>query len=531
MITKLPMLLVFVPIIVSIFIYVTQRPRANLLAFAVQAVLIGVYLQILGRSDQISGQLFLVGGWTLESGIALKLDALSMAFIGMALFIWTVVLFYLWPDHHNDHKFLFFFLFLQGTFLGLLLVNDLFSFFIFVEICTILISILVVYKKDGFSLRAGMYYLVINTMGMQAYVLGLVFVYKMTGTLNWDRATAILASIGPTPGVIAGYVLMMSGICVKAAFAPTFNWLSRAHGAAPAPISTLLSALLVKAGLYGFIRISQLFGDLPLAGDFFLYLGFATALSGTFVAIAQKDIKQLLASSTVSQVGLILIGVSQFGSPAYYGGLVHMVAHAGFKSVLFMGAGLIINGYGGERRLTDIRGVRHRYPVMSLIMGIAILSIIGTPFLSGYPGKYIIGESLRGAPVLFWLFQLLGLGTMIYYLKFAQIFLPEASPRRVSQKPNLPMAAGAALCIVLPYAYGSLGTLLGLDLPVVSLFSLEKLIIWALSAVVAVAFFRSFIFSDYLTPLMHRIREINVPFYVTAYMFLSLIAIMFVFTL
>ncbi len=530
MITKLPMLLIFIPIVVSILLYVIEQPRVNRLAFAVQASLIAVYLQLLRVFDQLSGQLFLVGGWTLESGIALKVDSLSMAFIGMTLFIWTVVLFYLWPDFRNDHKFLFFFLFLQGTFLGLLLVNDLFSFFVFVEICTILISILVIFKKDGFSLRAGMYYLVINTMGMQAYVLGIIFVYKLTGSLNWDTAAVRLAEIGPTPGVIAGYVLMMAGICVKAAFAPTFNWLSRAHGAAPAPISTLLSALLVKAGLYGFIRISQLFGTLPLAGSFFLYLGFATALSGTIVAIAQKDIKQMLASSTVSQVGLILIGVSQFGSPAYYGGLLHMVAHAGFKSVLFMGAGVIINGYDGERRLTDIRGVWHRYPVMSITMLIAILSIIGTPFLAGYPGKYIVGESLRGSPGLFWLFQFLGLGTMVYYLKFAQMFLPEKTPRLITRRPNLPMTASAALCVALPYVYGQLGSLLGLSLPGVNLFSLEKIIIWSVSMVLGILFFRSLIYNDYLTPFLHRIREINVPFYVTAYMFLSLIAIMFLFT-
>jgi multicomponent Na+:H+ antiporter subunit D len=532
--------LVFIPIVTAIFIYILEKKWGNYLVFAAQFLMSYVFLRLILIFPQINNRSFVLGDWTLASGIALKIDNLSLAFIGLSIFLWWLVLIYAWEFHGTDNKFLFFLLFLEGTFMGLLMVNDLFSFFIFIDIITILSSILVVYKKDGWSLRSGLYYLLINSMGMLTYLLGFMIIYMLTGTLNWDLATTRLAALPPTGAVTTAYVLMSASVTVKAAFFPTFNWLSRAHGSAPASISALLSGLLVKGGLYGFIRIQELFGGSPL-GDFYFYLGFVTALAGIIFAISQKDIKQILAFHTISQVGIILIGISSIQTDSYYGGLIHLFNHAIFKSLLFMGAGVIINHYR-TRRLTEIRGVLKRFPLLSVAMFVGILSITGTPFFSGYLGKYVISHELEARPLFYYLFQLINLGTMVSFMKFSQIFFPDTKkslaftphmegkhiPLRAQL--NIPIFTLAFTCIFMTFGYSFLGDLLQAEFPVIHLVDPKKMIQWAAMVMSAFLITRYIIFTDRVTPLMHRIREIKIPFYNTAYMFILLIATMFLFT-
>ncbi len=535
----LPLLMVFIPIVTAIIIYMLERKWGNYLVFVAQGLMSYVFLRLILMFPEINEQRYVLGNWTLQSGIALKIDNLSLAFIGLSIFLWWLVLLYAWEFHGDDNKFLFFLLFLEGTFMGLLMVNDLFSLFVFIDIITILSSILVVYKKDGWSLRSGLYYLMINSMGMLTYVMGFLIVYLLTGTLNWDLATHRLALLGHTPPVYAAYILMSASVLVKAAVFPTFNWLSRAHGSAPASISTLLSGLLVKAGLYGFIRIQELFSE-QLLGDFFFYLGFITALTGIIFAISQKDIKQILAFHTISQVGIILIGISQIQTDLYYGGLIHLFNHAMFKSLLFMGAGVIINHYK-TRRLTEIRGVLKRFPLIAIAMIIGVLSITGTPFFNGYLGKYIIAYELQNRPFFGMLFQLINLGTLISFAKFSQIFFPDTkeslsftphlSTLTLTRKErfNLPIFILAFMCIFITFGYNTLGDLLQAEFPSVNLYSTSKMIQWSLLAALAIALTKIFIFSDRITPLLHRIREIKIPFYNTAYMFILFLATMLLF--
>ena len=537
---SLPLLLVFTPIITAIFIYILEKKWGNYLVFVAQFFMSYIFLRLILVFPSINNRAFVLGDWTLASGIALKIDNLSLAFIGLSIFLWWLVLIYAWEFHGGDNKFLFFLLFLEGTFMGLLMVNDMFTFFVFIDIITILAAILVVYKKDGWSLRSGLYYLMINSMGMLTYLLGFMILYMLTGTLNWDLATARLAVLPESAVIITAYVLMSASVTVKAAFFPTFNWLSRAHGSAPASISTLLSGLLVKGGLYGFIRIQELFGGAPL-GEFYFYLGFITALTGIVFAISQKDIKQILAFHTISQVGIMLIGISSIQTDIYYGGLIHLFNHAMFKSLLFMGAGVLINHYK-TRRLTEIRGVLKRFPLLSVAMIVGILAISGTPFFNGYLGKYVIAHELEGRPLFYWLFQLISLGTMVSFMKFSQIFFPDTA-ESLSYSPhmkdkviplreqfNIPMFTLAFTCIFLTFGYGFLGDLLQAEFPVIKLVDVTKMQQWSISAILAYLITRYFIFSDRATPLMHRIRETKIPFYNTAYMFILLLAVMFLFS-
>jgi Formate hydrogenlyase subunit 3/Multisubunit Na+/H+ antiporter, MnhD subunit len=168
--------------------------------------------------------------------------------------------------------------------------NDFFTIFVFIELMTIISTILIVYKRDSYSFRAGFYYLLFNSIGMMFYLIGVAVIYQSIGTLNMTLAKEILPSMFSNPFIQMSYIFIIVSMGVKSAFFPVYNWLPKAHGAAPAAVSALLSGLLVKSGLYVFIKIGLVFQPWLLK-EYLLYIGLITSLSGTIFAIAQKRYK------------------------------------------------------------------------------------------------------------------------------------------------------------------------------------------------------------------------------------------------
>lgn len=539
MLTSLPIVLIFLPIVTAIVIYLAHHKMVSRLAFVTQAIQTVLFFTLLQNYPSIAGVPIPLSGWSTVSGIVLRIDAMAMAFMGLALFMWWMVLIYSWQVGYREYRYLFFLMFLQGAFLGLMLVDDLFSFFVLFEIATIISSILVVYKKEGKALLSGLYYLLLGTTGMSAYLLGVILVYMMTGTLNWTQSTLALAEIGPILPVKVAYILLVTAVTVKGAFVPAFDWLRRAHSNAPDAISALLSGLLVKGGVYGFLRIQQLFGG-PVLGDFFLYVGIATAITGIIFAVSQKDIKLILAFHTVSQVGIVLTGVSAYAGNMYYGGLLHLVNHAMFKSLLFLGAGVIVAHYK-TRKVTEIRGTFQTMPVASLCMLVGCLAISGTPLLNGYTGKALVAYGLYDSLLLTWLFKFINLGTIVSFMKLGQIFFPAGdfpvrpdlpageTYRLPARKPtwNIAMLSLAAACFLLPIFYGRLGMLVGTEFPHVPLFNAQKYLEWAITVCVGALVIRYYIFTDRSKRALQVIREVDTPFYRTAYMLVLFMTVMF----
>jgi multicomponent Na+:H+ antiporter subunit D len=392
-----------------------------------------------------------MGGWSHVIGIAFKVDRLTLSFLIFTNIIWWVTILYSWNKITEDYKYTFFLLFLQGAFLGFVQTNDLFSVFIFIELITILSTILIVYKKDGYSVRAGFYYLLFNSVGMLFYLIGLCIIYNVAGSLNMESIKGLAQPYQETFALKLAYVFIVSGLGVKSAFFPVFNWLPKAHGAAPASISALLSGLLVKSGLYMFIRVNEIlsFEEFRIV---FLCLGFATALAGVIFALSQKDIKQILAFHTISQVGIILIGISAGTGDLYYGGLLHLFNHGFFKALLFLGAGFIINELN-VRRVTEIRGIFKTYPSIALLMMVGMFSITGLPFFSGYVSKSIIKYNLIDSTGLSILLNIINLGTIISFIKVSQIFYGEKNHgKNEVLYVNIAMGILAIFCIAIGIA-------------------------------------------------------------------------------
>ena len=386
MMQSIPLFLVMIPVLTALLIYILKGNKLGLLALAAQLAMIGLsVVYVMHYHQDLSQTYFVIGGHDARIGISILHDKYSVFFLFLALLSWTSVLLYTLTLHKNDQHFLFFLMFLEGVFLGLIQSNDLFNMFVFIELTTIIVTILIAFKKTGEALRAGIYYLLLNTAGILMYLIGIVLIYNTVGTINVREVTAAMGSLGDTTIIGFAFVLMMGGISVKAALFPVFTWLPKAHGVAQSSISALLSGLIVKGGLYLFIRMSQMFEPAGFGlGEVFFVLGAVTALVGVAFALSQKNIKQVLAYHTISQVGIMMMGLSHtVGSKLFHGGLLHVFNHALFKSLLFLTAGLIIQVYG-TKRIKDIRGVMRIMPFVSAMMLIAMLGITGAPFLNGY---------------------------------------------------------------------------------------------------------------------------------------------------
>lgn len=424
-------MMIFIPIITSLLVYVFNRVKFNYIIFIAQGVMSILLFKIWQYLVADGVITYTLGGWSKAIGIELKVDNLTFLFLLMAVIIWWVIPIYAWSQKKSDFKFLFFLLFLEGCFIAFVMVNDFFTFFVLIEIITILSSILILYKKDGISLKAGLYYLLFNSFGMIIYLIGLALLYLKVGTLNMSIIKEILASsdfITLNHSTIqVSFVCFFVSMCVKAALLPAYDWLPRAHTAAPAYISALLSGLLVKSGVFGLVRIFDVF-QVEEIYQLTFYLGFFTAVSGFLFAISQKDIKGILAFHTISQIGLIIMSLSTATEIGLFATYLHLFNHFIFKSLLFLGAGVIINEYG-VRRVTEIRGIAIAHPLLTLCMAIAIFSITGAPLFIGFISKTMIKMSMLTETAK-WMMQVISVGTLISFIKFSKIFIGEPSKKK-----------------------------------------------------------------------------------------------------
>lgn len=418
----LPIAIIFTPILTALLIYMFKSYKSNLLVFVAQGII--TVLAIVYYShyiDNFSDTFFVLGAWDSRIGISLMNDELSMVFVGLSIFAWWMVLIYSF-NKKVDYNFLFFLMFMQGVFLALLQTNDLFNMFVFIELTTIIVTILIAFNKAGYAFRAALYYLLLNTSGVLLFLIGIIFIYFTFGTININYVADNMALYRDETIIHFAYVLMMAGISVKAALFPVFTWLPKAHGAAKSAISALLSGLIVKGGIYLFIRINGMYAEAEFPYyTFFFIIGALTGIVGIIFAVSQYDIKQMLAYSTVSQVGLIMMALSSPNAAINAGGILHVVNHALFKMLLFMIAGMIVKVFL-NKKVTEVRGMFKSMPLISIAMIIAMLGITGMPFFNGYVTKSMIMYGFGSDSLEYWVIFIMNIGTATLFVKMSQIF-------------------------------------------------------------------------------------------------------------
>lgn len=280
-----------------------------------------------------------------------------------------------------------------STMLWACLSNNIIMLYVAVEASTIASGILVAFYWDKRSLEAGYKYLMLLTVGITFSLFGCVLVYA-AGANQLGGAKGLLisnlktvAGTFPSATVILASAFLIVGFGTKAGVAPFHPWLPDAHAEAPTPVSALLSGVMLKVAIYALVRtVSLFYPAFPPVAMFALALGVFTLVVGDLMALAQNDLKRMLAYSSVSQMGYVLLGFGIGTQLGMYAGLFHLVNHALAKSLLFLAAGSVIYSTGA-RRISDLGGLAKKLPITSFCFFVGALAISGIPPLNGFQSK------------------------------------------------------------------------------------------------------------------------------------------------
>ena len=348
---------------------------------------------------------------------------------------------------------------------GVAFAGDMFTLFVFWELMCISSYVLVAFRKERWApIEAGFKYLIMSAIGATMILFGMAFLYGMTGTLNFAQMSETLSEVGGGFWVLVAFAALFIGFGIKAAVVPMHTWLPDAHPEAPSPISAMLSGMVIETGLYGFIRLlyvvfipNAAMVDGGLA-TFKVTVGFFAAVTmivGNVMALLQKDIKRLLAYSSIAQIGYMLIGVAAATEFGLRGCFLHVLNHSLMKGLAFLAAGAIVHQLG-TRNLDEIKGVGKRMPITMMTLTIAVLGLGGVPGTAGFISKFILFASAVGAgmPILTVLGVLNSAFSMAYYLPMLKnlVTTPTRDFSQVKEAPAsmlVPMCIMAALIILI----------------------------------------------------------------------------------
>ena len=454
-----PVLFVIIPLASAFLIALIGRKREILslaLSFLATAALLG--LSVLTYLRLGSGiMVYELGGWKMPFGIALVLDAFGVfMLVIVSLIALTSLLFSFRYIAHlgSDWKFYALFMILVGGMNGVLITGDLFNLFVFTEIALFAAFALVAYGGRAHEFEASFKYAVMASVSSSLILAAVAVVYSATSTLTMAHISIAMAGVSPGVKIWIG-ALFLAGYGLKSAIMPFHAWLPDAHSSAPAPVSAMLSGVLIKTlGVYVLIRI--FYNILGAPGVFitaFLVMGTASIILGVLLALGQSDFKRLLAYSSISQVGYILLGMGLNTTLGMVGAVFHIINHALFKSLLFYNAGSLEVGLG-TRDLRKMGNITKLMPITAHSSMVASLAISGIPPFNGFFSKLIIIiAAVQAHQPVYALLAIVGsLLTLTTFMKVQRYGIRGESPAKVLlAKPGWGMNAAmiilAALCL------------------------------------------------------------------------------------
>lgn len=436
--------LVFLPIIVGALTYFLPR-RLYQVAMLLGTLSVTFFsVQLFAAVRWGTDVVQFVAGWPEIVSIKLVADGFSAPMVMLTAIFFTCTYIFSTRAGYLDKTFIFIFLMLEGALFGVFLSSDLFNIYVIMELAMLTVAILIMYKKEQQAVYDAMLYIMMNFIAMAFMMLGIAYIYRITGVLDLAVMQVRLSELSDPKTVAVPYAMIMTAVALKSALFPLFGWLPRAHGApsAPSVVSAVLSGIQVKVGVYLLVRLGIVFSPVIDAGMFFMILGFITSVVGFLLAIAQKDIKLILAYHTVSQVGLIVMGLNLGTDVAFWGGMYHIINHALFKGLLFLSAGVIIEAYG-TRSVYEIRGVLRHMPIFGIAALAGVLGITGAPFFNGSISKYFISRGVQGNLGELGLY-LINFGTILSFIKYSTILFGKPTGK-APKPPRDPFTAGISL--------------------------------------------------------------------------------------
>lgn len=356
---------------------------------------------------------------------------------------------------------------------GIVLVRDLFALYVFLEITAVTSFVLIALEHGPGAFEGAFKYLVLSAVATSLLLGGLALLFIVAGDTSFASVQAMLAAGAATSklGLVA-VALFLIGLAIKAGLVPFHGWLPDAYSSAPAAVSVLLAGIVTKTtGVYTLIRLAQVFGLTEPVKAVLLAAGAFSIVVGALAALTQSDLKRMLAYSSISQIGYIVLGVGAadagpVGRIAIAGSVLHLFNHAIFKTLLFVNSAAV-EQQAGTRDMDRLGGISARMPVTGTTSVLAMLSTAGIPPLSGFWSKLLIVFAVwkaghEGYALLAVLASVITLG---YFLSMQRrVFFGKLSPACVGLKEAsgwglLPALMLAAITVLLgltaPWLFGT----------------------------------------------------------------------------
>jgi len=416
-----------------------RRKLQRLLGVCSSAALLIVGLMLLATVQQqgvISAQ---AGNWPAPFGITLVADLLSSLLIVATGLMGLCVTVYSLADTDTRQESLGYHPLLQVLLLGIcgsFLTGDLFNLYVWFEVMLIASFVLLALGGQREQMEGAIKYVALNLIASALLLAGIGLLYGVTGTLNMAHLAIRLQSMPHTGTIPVIAALLFCAFSIKAAVFPFYFWLPASYHTPPIAVITIFSALLSKVGIYVLIRVFTLiFPQETLAGQpLILAAAGLTMLLGALGAVAQPELRRMLAFCVVSQIGYLLMGLGLFTALALSGSIFFMLHIMAAKSALFLTTGVVAR-LTGSSSLAELGGLYRRYPLLAALFLVPALSVAGIPPLSGFWGKLALVQAGLQSGQYLMVAVALGVSVLtLYYLTNAWIHIywkpaPEAAAK------------------------------------------------------------------------------------------------------
>lgn len=469
---KLPMIILLLPFISApLSAYLGMKSEDYRDIIMVNMTFITLLLVLFLYSDVMKETLLIQMPKILGFGLNFRIDFLVWMLLLAASVLWLLASIYahnyMFEEEQHRSRFYFWMSITFGGVIGALMAEDLLTMFLFFEVMYLSCYFLVAHNQSNSALRAGNRYIYLGVTGGLSILFSMSLLYYHTGTFKiaeMGEGVSTLWQANQT-AALAVMAFMLLGIGVKAAIFPLHFWLPEAHSSAPTPSSAILSGIVLKVYLFSLMKIlirilgPQVMNESGLPWLLTL-LATISMIMGSILAIGQKDIKKMLAYSSVAQVGYILLGIGLANQMGYQAALFHMITHALMKGALFFCAGAIIY-QKGKRNVKEFQGIGYEMPITMGVFSVAAFSMIGIPGLNGFMSKWYLSMAAlsAGKPIFVIMIMISSFLNAIYYLPIIiTAFLKENNSRKnvltIDQVPKTmlaPMVLLATGCVVLGF--------------------------------------------------------------------------------
>ncbi len=350
-----------------------------------------------------------MGGWAPPWGIEYRIDLLNafvlllVSSVSAAIIPFARQSVILELDQDREARFYCAYLLCLGGLLGITATGDAFNTFVFLEISSLATYVIIAAGQDRRAVLAAFQYLIMGTIGATFYLIGIGFLYLLTGSLNFADIADRLAAAEPehSSAVVAALAFVTVGVGLKLALFPLHAWLPNAYAYAPSFATAFLAATATKVAIYLLIRLYfSVFGRaidyaaLPI-GEVIVVLSVAAMFIASAVAVFEVNLKRMFAYSSVAQIGFITLGIGLANQAGLTGGLAHLFNHAVIKAALFVALGCMFFRVGSVS-LADVAGLGRRMPVTMAAFLVAGMGLIGVPGTAGFISKWYLALGALG---------------------------------------------------------------------------------------------------------------------------------------